>query len=87
MDGRDGAARSGGDHGLPVEGDPFWSVVRRRHPDVDVVVLPSVDGARPLVQEGAEPVAADEAGLAADAEARRLGELLLDDADLEPHAR
>lgn len=23
-----------------VEDDPFWSVVRRRHPDVDVVVLP-----------------------------------------------
>lgn len=32
--------------GEAVAADPFWSVVRRRHPDVDVVVLPSVPGAR-----------------------------------------
>lgn len=36
-------------------GDPFWSVVRRRHPDVDVVVLPQV----PEVRTTSEGVVAD----------------------------
>lgn len=27
-------------HDRPVEADPFWSVVRRRHPDLDLVLLP-----------------------------------------------
>lgn len=27
-----------------VDDDPFWSVVRRRHPDVDLVLLPDAPG-------------------------------------------
>ncbi|MDN4160982.1 hypothetical protein [Nocardioides abyssi] len=30
-----------------VGADPFWSVVRRRHPDLDVVVLPAGDAVGP----------------------------------------
>lgn len=37
-----------------IAADPFWSVVRRRHPDVDVVVLPATDG---LAPDAAEVVA------------------------------
>lgn len=29
-----------GDQNPAVAGDPFWSVVRRRHPDLDIVLLP-----------------------------------------------
>lgn len=35
--------------------DPFWSVVRRRHPDVDIVLLPSQDEAA----EEVDPVEPD----------------------------
>ncbi|WP_309127912.1 hypothetical protein [Microbacterium sp.] len=32
--------------------DPFWSVVRRRHPDLDIVILPP---ARPRPAESSQP--------------------------------
>lgn len=34
-----------------VAADPFWSVVRRRHPDLDVVVLPATAAAGPTADE------------------------------------
>ncbi|GGO74145.1 hypothetical protein [Nocardioides deserti] len=34
-----------------VAADPFWSVVRRRHPDLGVVVLPPTAAARPTEDE------------------------------------
>lgn len=43
-----------------VDGDPFWSVVRRRHPDVDIVLLP--DDAAPPADP---PPSVDPAALAA----------------------
>jgi hypothetical protein len=38
-----------------VSDDPFWSEVRRRHPDVDIVLLPPDEGPA-QAPEGAEPV-------------------------------
>lgn len=35
-----------------VDADPFWSVLRRRHPDIDLVVLPGAAGAA----EPSEPI-------------------------------
>ncbi|MDN4173263.1 hypothetical protein QWY28_09945 [Nocardioides sp. SOB77] len=58
-----------------VAADPFWSVVRRRHPDVDVVVLPAGDAAPPDPAEVAslpEVDAADAAEGAARGEAEAL---------------
>lgn len=43
-----------------VTSDPFWSVVRRRHPDVDVVVLPPVPGTRTAPDAATADVAAEE---------------------------
>ena len=39
-----------------VANDPFWSVVRRRHPDVDIVVLPPDDAPDLTPEPGAAPV-------------------------------
>jgi len=39
-----------------VANDPFWSVVRRRHPDVDIVVLPPNDVPDPTPGTGETPV-------------------------------
>lgn len=36
--------------------DPFWSVVRRRHPDVDLVLLPAEARDLPESPPGVEPV-------------------------------
>lgn len=48
-----------------VDDDPFWSVVRQRHPDVTLVLLPEV----PLPREGAaaEPADPDDVRRALDA--------------------
>lgn len=51
-----------------VDDDPFWSVVRRRHPDVDIVLLPGEPD-----QPDAPPDEPDPEDLRARAEA--LGEL------------
>ncbi len=45
--------------------EPFWDVVRRRHPDVDVVLLPPA-GTTPPPPVGGEPVTAEEAHRVAD---------------------
>ena len=44
-----------------IDDDPFWSVVRRRHPDVDVVILPpdAPDGPDAPVDSAAPAVDAD----------------------------
>lgn len=39
-----------------VANDPFWSVVRRRHPDVDIVVLPADDAPDLTPAPGATPI-------------------------------
>lgn len=53
----------------PVEGpaaneivadDPFWSVVRRRHPDVDIVLLPPEDSSDLTPAPGDTPVHTDD---------------------------
>ncbi|MCX6408648.1 MAG: hypothetical protein NTV28_17180 [Propionibacteriales bacterium] len=44
--------------------EPFWDVVRRRHPDVDVVLLPPAGTTPPPVQ--GDPVTAEEAHGVAD---------------------
>ncbi len=47
-----------------VAADPFWSVVRRRHPDVDLVLLPPVaapdeaDAGAPPIEAGVEEATA-----------------------------
>lgn len=59
----------------PAATDPFWAPVRRRHPDVDIVLLPAEQPAEPdpalpdpePEPEPAEPIDPDE--LARDAEA------------------
>ncbi|ROR92552.1 hypothetical protein [Nocardioides aurantiacus] len=51
-----------------VEADPFWSVVRRRHPDVTLAVLPPADGAVPPLPEGTAPVDPAEAAARQDAD-------------------
>lgn len=63
---------SGPDPAGTVAADPFWSVVRRRHPDIDIVVLQGEGHPVPVVPEGA-PIE-DPAGVARrrDAEAAAL---------------
>jgi hypothetical protein len=39
-----------------VANDPFWSVVRRRHPDVDIVVLPPDDAPDLTPAPGTAPI-------------------------------
>lgn len=39
-----------------VAEDPFWSVVRERHPDLDVVVLPPAAPDRPAWPDGTVPL-------------------------------
>ncbi|MEO5661948.1 MAG: hypothetical protein ABIR39_01575 [Nocardioides sp.] len=39
-----------------VANDPFWSVVRRRHPDIDIVVLPPDEAPDLTPAPGAEPI-------------------------------
>lgn len=65
-----------------VAADPFWSVVRRRHPDVDVVVLPPGDGAVPELPEDVVAVDPGEAAARADADVlARCRELVGQDPD------
>lgn len=59
-----------------VSNDPFWSVVRRRHPDLDIVLLPPE--APPVADSGLperapEPFAEIEAAEADDCWARLVG--------------
>ncbi|WKN48383.1 hypothetical protein [Nocardioides sp. Arc9.136] len=42
---------TGSDAAEQVAADPFWSVVRRRHPDIDVVVLPAEAAVGPAAVE------------------------------------
>ncbi|MEO9324454.1 hypothetical protein ABFT23_13245 [Nocardioides sp. C4-1] len=59
--------RSGPEAAAQVADDPFWSVVRRRHPDLDIVLLPPDDATgpppddapAPLVEPAAEAARAD----------------------------
>lgn len=65
-----------------VAADPFWSVVRRRHPDLDVVVLPPVDGAVPDPPDDVVPSDAEQVAAAADADVRdRCRELVGEEPD------
>lgn len=56
-----------------VATDPFWSVVRRRHPDVDVVVLPPTAPAQPGAGEVAALPEVDAAEEAARVEQAAVG--------------
>lgn len=72
-----------------LDDDPFWSVVRRRHPEVDVVLLPAEPLDQPLDQLPAEPLdqPLDQARGAADAVRevwRGLRPLLAGDGPLAP---
>lgn len=60
-----------------VSNDPFWSVVRRRHPDLDIVVLPQT--APSPAESGRQaresaPFAEDQAALADDLWTRLVGD-------------
>ena len=63
-----------------VADDPFWSVVRRRHPQVDVVILPAEAG-RAVPTPPGTPIAPDPAMVAAREESgvRRLWVRLVGD--------
>jgi hypothetical protein len=69
--------------------DPFWSVVRRRHPDVDIVLLPpETDGpAETPVETPVEPEAPveepDAVAAAADEDVRRAWTQLVGDRALQ----
>lgn len=54
--------------------DPFWSVVRRRHPDVDLVLLPPVRSAPAPSAPPAPPAPPAPESPAADVEAEAAGE-------------
>lgn len=49
----------------PAQREPFWGVVRRRHPDVGIVLLPPAGASPPPAPVG-EPVSAERAQEAAD---------------------
>lgn len=65
-----------------VAADPFWSVVRRRHPDVDIVLLPDPPPAP--VTDGLPTEDPDQAAARVEAEAAGLWTSLA--GDLEPIA-
>lgn len=72
-----------------VTADPFWSVVRRRHRDVDIVLLPT-GGARPAPAGAAAPPVVDPAAEAEhwEEETGRLwGSLIGNDRPSQPSAR
>ncbi len=71
----------------PIGPDPFWSVVRRRHPDVDIVLLPADAPAVPRDQP-ARPVADVEAAATeTDEVARGWWRALVDDEVPAPAGR
>ena len=71
----------------PVASDPFWSVVRRRHPDLDIVLLPA-DAQTVPRDKPARPVADVEAEASAtDETAREWWRALVDDEVPAPAGR
>lgn len=62
-----------------VARDPFWSVVRRRHPEVDIVVLPPPVPGEQATPEGAPTEEPDRVAAREDAEVRRLWVRLVGD--------
>lgn len=69
-------------------GDPFFDAVRRRHPDVDIVVLPPVPA--PVPSGSVEPVADDEVAatlIRVATLARQLWASTARDSAVEPQAR
>jgi hypothetical protein len=67
----------GGDPaGEAVAGDPFWSVVRRRHRDVDIALLPPAAADEVALPAGGETVDPDAEAERLDREATRLWEQL-----------
>lgn len=72
----------------PDRDDPFWAVVRRRHPDVDLVLLPAEARDLPEPAPEAEPVEVTEELVARlDGRGPDAWRLLVDDEVPEPAAR
>ena len=73
------------DASAQVATDPFWSAVRRRHPDADIVLLPERPSAP--VTRGLPAEDPDAAAVSADAVAEGLWALLAGDLQIEATAR
>lgn len=85
----EGRSFAGGEQAdAAVSSDPFWSVVRRRHPDVDIALLPPGSGADEVaVPDGLEPVDPEAEAVRLDDEAARLWEQLVGDREPVSSAR
>ena len=70
--------------GAPID-DPFFAVVRRRHPDVDLVVLPPDDEAQPV--ETVDDATVDRAAELVEAFAHTLWVAIAPLSETEPEAR
>lgn len=79
---------SGAEAAEEVVADPFWSAVVRRHPDVDVVVLPQADDPRLEVPPDIPVLSVEQAGEVCESAAASWWHALQPDQDpTQEHAR